>query len=160
MPTPSPSPAATITVMEMMPQAMPNMVSSVRRLCAQSVASVSFNRSRKDMAFVSQSLPQLLQDDLLLFVEALQNFSFYAVGDAQLHGDFPPSLIGFGVGSLDSGVALFVVDERRFRDHQHVFLFFQHDLGIRAHVGLPIPTGIAVRNPPFKPTHVSFFLPY
>src|SRR5712671_135366 len=88
MPAPSPSPAATITVMEMMPQAMPNMVSSVRRLCAQSVASVSFNRSRKDMAIVSESLPQLLQDDLLLFVEALQNFCFDAVGDAQLHGDF------------------------------------------------------------------------
>ena len=34
--------------MEMMPQAIPNMVRSVRRLCAQSVASVSRSRSRKD----------------------------------------------------------------------------------------------------------------
>src|SRR5258707_1781309 len=110
MPTPSPSPAATITVMEMMPQAMPNMVSSVRRLCAQSVASVSFNRSRKDMAIVSESLPQLLQDDLLLFVETLQNFCFDAVGDAQLDGDFLTPVVGLGIGSLDGRVALFVVD--------------------------------------------------
>src|ERR1700730_3319417 len=110
MPTPSPSPAATITVMEMMPQAMPNMVNSVRRLCAQSVASVSLSRSRKDMAIVSESLPQLLQDDLLLFVETLQNFGFHAVGDAELDGDFLASVVGFGIGSLYRGVALFVVD--------------------------------------------------
>src|ERR1700732_4443134 len=97
MPPPGPSPAATITVMEMMPQAMPNMVSNVRRLCAQSVASVSLSRSRKDIAIVSES-PQLLKDDLLLFVETLQNFRFHAVGDAQLHGDFLTSVIGFGIG--------------------------------------------------------------
>ena len=50
MPLPSPSPAATITVMEMMPQAMPNIVSMVRRLCAQRVASVSRSKSWNDMA--------------------------------------------------------------------------------------------------------------
>src|SRR5260221_4892327 len=106
---PSPSPAATMTVMEMMPQAMPNMVSSVRRLCAQSVASVSFNRSRKDMAIVSESLPQLLQDDLLLFVEALQNFCFDAVADAQLHGDFLTSDACFCIRRSYPRVALFLV---------------------------------------------------
>jgi len=37
-------------VMEMIPQAMPNIVSSVRRLCAQSVATVSRNKSVKFMA--------------------------------------------------------------------------------------------------------------
>src|SRR5438034_5077538 len=37
-------------VMEIMPQAMPNIVSNVRRLCAHSVARVSRNRSVKLMA--------------------------------------------------------------------------------------------------------------
>src|SRR5258708_16495571 len=106
MPTPSPSPAATITVMEMMPQAMPNMVSNVRRLCAQSVASVSLSRSRKDMAIVSESLPQLLQDDLLLFVETLQNFCFDAVRDAHLDGDFLTPVLALPTGTLDSRVPL------------------------------------------------------
>src|SRR6266849_4888264 len=100
MPTPSPSPAATITVMEMMPQAMPNMVSSVRRLCAHSVASVSVSRSRKDMAVCPE--PPLLQDDLLLFVKALQNFRFDAVRDTQLHGTFffPLSALASGVSTV------------------------------------------------------------
>src|SRR5229473_7896546 len=121
MPKPSPSPAATITVMEMMPQAMPNMVSSVRRLCAHSVASVSVSRSRKDMAVCPE--PPLLQDDLLLFVKALQNFRFDAVGDTQLHGTFLLSVVGLGVGRFHRRVALFVVDQRSFRNHQHVLLF-------------------------------------
>ena len=34
-------------VMEMIPQAMPNMVSNVRRLCAHRVATVSRNKSLK-----------------------------------------------------------------------------------------------------------------
>ena len=46
-PTRRPSPAATISVMDTMPQAMPNMVRAVRSLCAESVRSVSRSRSRK-----------------------------------------------------------------------------------------------------------------
>ena len=46
-PTRRPSPAATISVMDTMPQAMPNMVRAVRSLCAESVRRVSRSRSRK-----------------------------------------------------------------------------------------------------------------
>jgi hypothetical protein len=47
-PTASPSPAATIRVIEMIPHAMPNIVSAVRRLCAARVWKVSARRSLKD----------------------------------------------------------------------------------------------------------------
>src|ERR1700676_5712143 len=80
MPRPRPSPAATISVMEIMPQAMPNMVSKVRRLCARSVAMVSLSRSRH---VISASL---LQDHLLLLGEACGNLRLHAIGDAKLHG--------------------------------------------------------------------------
>jgi hypothetical protein len=62
------------------------------------------------MAIVSESMPQLLQDDLLLFVETLQNFCFDAVGDAELHGDFLTSVVGFRIWRFYRGVALLVVD--------------------------------------------------
>ncbi len=48
-PTRRPSPAATISTMEMTPQAMPNMVSAVRNLCAHSVWKTSRMRSRRTM---------------------------------------------------------------------------------------------------------------
>src|SRR5215467_8935471 len=86
IPSPRPSPAATMIVMEMMPQAMPNIVSIVRRLCAQSVPSVSRNRSVKFIALRLSG--RLLQNDLLLFVEAFEDFRFHAVRDAQLHAEF------------------------------------------------------------------------
>src|SRR6266481_5874100 len=86
MPLPSPSPAATITVMEMMPQAMPNIVSMVRRLWAQSVASVSRSKSWNDMAL--RLSVRLLQNHFLLLVEAFENLRLHAVGNAQLHAKF------------------------------------------------------------------------
>ena len=49
-PTRSPSPAATISVIDTMPQAMPNIVSSVRSLWANSVRIVSRRRSLKTMS--------------------------------------------------------------------------------------------------------------
>src|SRR6266446_4481517 len=128
MPLPSPSPAATITVMEMMPQAMPNIVSMVRRLWAQSVASVSRNRSWNDMAL--RGSIQLLQNDFLLLVEAFEDLRLHVVGNAQLHAEFLLAVVGLGVGDLHGGFSLLVVNQRGFRHHQHVFLFFQHNLGI------------------------------
>src|SRR5260221_12003178 len=76
IPSPKPSPAATITVIEMMPQAMPNMVSNVRRFCAQRVASVSRKRSLKDTGL-------LLENHLLFFVETGEDFGLHAVEDAE-----------------------------------------------------------------------------
>jgi hypothetical protein len=53
-------------VMEIIPHAMPNMVSIVLRLCAHSVLSVSFSKSRNDKA--GRLYSSLLQDYLLLLV--------------------------------------------------------------------------------------------
>ena len=47
----------------------------------------------------------LLQDDLLFFVEAFENFGLDAVGDAELHTDFLFAVFGFRVGS-GGGVGL------------------------------------------------------
>src|SRR5438309_266417 len=156
MPLPSPSPAATITVIEMMPQAMPNIVNMVRRLCAQSVASVSRSKSWNDMAL--RGSIQLLQDDLLLFGEALENFRLHAVGDAELYAEFFLAVVGLGVGDFDGSFALLVVDQRRFRNHQYVFLFFEHDLGVGAHVGFQLAAGIGNRDAHFKRRDVVFLL--
>src|SRR6267143_5095730 len=154
---PSPSPAATITVMEMMPQAMPNIVSIVRRLCAHSVASVSRSKSWNDMAL--RPWIELLQDDLLLLAETFEDLRLHAVRNAQLHAKFFLAVVGLGVGSLDGGFPFFVVNQRGFRDHQNVFLFFEQDLGIRAHVGLELAAGIRNRDPHFKGRDVVLLFP-
>src|SRR5215469_2918953 len=109
MPRPKPSPAATIKVMEIIPQAMPNIVSSVRRLCAHSVASVSRKRSRNVIA------ASLLQDHLLLFVQSGSNLSLHAVRYPDLHGNFFPSVLRLRVGNLHRRFALLVVNQRRLR---------------------------------------------
>src|SRR5258708_17166897 len=134
MPLPSPSPAATITVMEMMPQAMPNIVSIVRRLWAHSVASVSRSKSWNDMAL--RSSIELLQNDFLLLAEAFEDLRLHAVRDAQLHAEFFLAVVGLRVGNLHGGFSLLVVNQRRFRNHQDVFLFLEEDFRIGAHVGL------------------------
>src|SRR5215467_1445935 len=97
--------------MEMMPQAIPNIVSSVRRFCAQSVTKVSRSRSRKD------TVRSLLQNHLLLFVEAGQNLSLYAVGNSQLDVDLPLAVWSLRVGNFDLCLAVFVVNHCRFRRH-------------------------------------------
>src|SRR2546425_1512545 len=155
MPSPRPSPAATITVMEMMPQAMPNIVSMVRRLCAQRVASVSRSKSRNDMA-LRRSI-QLLQNDLLFLVETFEDFRLHAVRDAELYAEFFLAVVGLGVRDLDGGFSLFVVNERGFRDHQDVFLFLKEDLGIGAHVGLELAAGIRNRDTHFESGDVVLF---
>src|SRR5712664_3141516 len=148
MPLPSPSPAATITVMEMIPQAMPNIVSIVRRLCAQRVASVSRSKSWNDMAL--RPWIELLQDDLLLLAETFEDLRLHAVRNAQLHAKFFLAVVRLGVGDLHGGFSLFVINQRGFRDHQNVFLFFEQDLGIRAHVGFQLASGIGNRDAHFK----------
>src|SRR6202008_3681164 len=134
MPLPSPSPAPTITVMEIIPQAMPNIVSIVRRLCAQSVASVSRSRSRNDMAAGLQR--PLLQDDLLLLVQAFEDFRLHAIRNAELDAKLFLAVVRLGIGDLDRSFALLVVNQRGLGNHQNVFLFFEQDLRVGAHIGL------------------------
>src|SRR5215472_18201991 len=115
MPSPSPSPAATMMVMEMIPQAMPNIVSIVRRLCAHSVASVSRNRSVKFMAL--RPARRLLQNHLLLFVESFEDFRLHAVRDSQLNAEFFLAILALGVRDFYRSLAVLVINHRRFRNH-------------------------------------------
>src|ERR1700674_1228357 len=133
MPAPRPSPAATITVMEMMPQAMPNMVSKVRRLCAHSVASVSTTRSRKDMG--SRPRNPLLKNHFLLFVQTLEDFGLDAVGNSELHAELLLAVVRFGIWNFHRSIAILVVNQGGFRHHQDILLFFQEDFRVGAHVG-------------------------
>src|ERR1700737_793889 len=120
MPLPRPSPAATITVMEIIPHAMPNMVSIVRRLCAHSVLSVSFSKSWNDNA--GRLFLSLLQNYLLLFIQAFKNFRFYTIRNSQFHVNFFLSVCALSVGKLRLRFALFVIDQRCFGNHQDVLL--------------------------------------
>src|SRR5579883_2540556 len=102
MPRPRPSPAATIRVMEMIPHAMPNIVSSVRRLCAHSVASVSRNRSRNVMG------ASLLQDHLLFLVQPGGHFRLHAVRYPDLDGDLLLAVVGLRIRDLHGRFAVLV----------------------------------------------------
>src|ERR1700730_9782087 len=129
IPRPRPSPAATIRVMEIMPQAMPNMVSKVRRLWARSVAMVSLRRSRN---VISASL---LENHWLFLVKARGNFRLHAVGNSELHGNLFLSVVRLRFGNFHRGFAVLVINQRGFRHHQHVLFLFQHDFRVGAHVG-------------------------
>src|SRR6267378_2522033 len=155
MPLPSPSPAATITVMEMIPQAMPNIVSIVRRLWAHSVASVSRSKSWNDMALRGQI--ELLQNDLLLLAETFEDLRLHAIRDAELHAKFFLAVIGLGVRDLNGALSFFVVNQRGFRDHQNVFLLFEEDFSIGAHVGFQLAPRIRNRDAHFESGDVVLF---
>src|SRR6266704_3996176 len=154
MPSPRPSPAATIMVMEMIPQAIPNIVSTVRRLCAHSVASVSRNRSVK---FMGAPPGGLLQNHLLLFVEAFKDFGLHAIRNPEFDAEFLLPVFSSRVGDFDGAFAVLVVNQRRFRNHEHVFLFLEKDFGVGAHIGFELAAGIRNRDTHFERGHVVFF---
>src|SRR6266436_3269306 len=116
MPLPSPSPAATITVIELMPHAMPNIVSIVRRLWAHKVASVSRSKSWNDMAL--RGYLQLLQDDLLFLGKAEEDFGIGAHVGLELAA---------GIGNRDAhlegrDVVLLLAERRNLGDLAGEFL--------------------------------------
>ena len=107
----------------MIPQAMPNMVKAVRNLWVQRVTKVSLRRSRKVMVLglwpvVRRQWPgvsrkgrvsaarngprttdngQLLQNNLLSFLQSFNQFGLDAVGNADLDGNFAPALLSLGI---------------------------------------------------------------
>ena len=58
----------------------------------------------------------LLEDDGVAGVEAGEDFGAGSVGDAGLDGDGAAAFFLAGVGDLDGGVAVFVVDDGLLRD--------------------------------------------
>src|SRR5439155_14106115 len=74
-----PSPAATISTIETMPQAIPNMVRNVRSLCAQRVRTTSPMRLRRTIADLTRELAgrepyRSLSGDTFLDVDLLHGF--------------------------------------------------------------------------------------
>src|SRR6267143_446846 len=102
---------------------------------------------------------ELLQNDLLLLVETFENLRLHAVRDAQLHAEFFLAVVGFGVGDLNGALSLFVVNQRGFRDHQNVFLLFEEDFSIGAHVGFQLAPGFEIDTRTSKVVTLSFSLP-
>lgn len=84
----------------------------------------------------------LLKDDGVAGVESGQDFGAGSVGDACLDGDSATSLFLLGVGNLDRGVAVFVVEDGLFGDGEDVLVLFEDDFGVGGHVGLELAAGI------------------
>src|SRR5271167_3274868 len=141
-PTRSPSPAATIRVMEMIPQAMPNIVRKVRSLCDHNVRSVSSSKSRKVI--------ESLQYDFISLFQSLYQFRFDTVRDPQLGHDLVPALVSFGIRNLKGRVAVFIVDHRRLRNDEYVVFLLLDDLSVGAHVSLEFTRGVLNGNPHLK----------
>src|SRR3990172_1532985 len=146
-PTRRPSPAATISVIDTIPHAMPNIVSSVRSLCAKRVRSVSRKRSLQTMVC-------LLEDDLVAFLHALDQLGLDAVRDPELHRHLALAPVGLRVGHLERRLALLVVQERGLRHRQDAFLLLEDHLGVRGHVRLELAAGIQDRDAHLEGGHV------
>src|SRR5262245_7948845 len=151
-PTRSPSPAATISVIDTMPQAMPNIVSAVRSLCVDSVCSVSRSRSLNVM--------DLLQDDLVALLQrsGRDELGLHAVRDAELRGQLLLASLGGGVGRLQERLAVLVVDHRRLRHQQDVLLLLADDLGVGGHVRLQLAARVVDGDAHLERGHVVLLL--
>lgn len=99
----------------------------------------------------------MLQDDLVVFLEAGENFYFAAVRDASLHGDLTTASFAFGVRNLDGGGTVFVKVDCLLRDGENVLMFFKQDLCVGGHVGFEFAAGIVNGDTDFKGGDVIFF---
>src|SRR6266852_446068 len=93
---------------------------------------------------------QLLQNDLLLLAETLEDLRLHAVGDAELYAEFFLAVVGLGIGDLDRGLSLLVVNQGGLWNRQDVFLLFEEDFGIGAHVGFEFAARIGNRDAYFE----------
>src|SRR5437899_176140 len=132
-PARSPSPAATISVMDTMPHAMPTIVRAVRSLCAESVWTVSRRRSRRSI---------LLQDYLVAGLQAFEHLGLHAVGDPDLDRDLAAAVLALRFRHLHRGLALLVIEDGGVGDQEHVLLLLADDLGVCAHVRLQLAAGV------------------
>jgi len=62
-----------------------------------------------------------------------------------------------GVGNLDGGVAVFVVEDGLFGDGEDVFVFVEEDLGVGGHVGFELAAGVIDGDANLEGGDVVFF---
>src|SRR5256885_2062490 len=110
------------------------------------------------MTWRSAAQIQLLQNDLLPLVEATEDLRLNAIRNAKLYTELLLAVFGFGVGNLNGSFAFFVINQRRFRNHQDVFLLFEEDFSVGAHVGLELAAGIGNRHAHLKGGDVVLLL--
>ena len=80
--------------------------------------------------------------DLVVFLQAAEDFGFGAVGDAGGDGSLAAALFGFGIVDIHGSFLVFVVNDGRFRHRQHVFVLLQQDFGVSGHHRFQLATGI------------------
>src|SRR5262249_45633055 len=98
----------------------------------------------------------LLENDFLAFLQAGEKLCLGSVRDAYGYRDFLLAVLGRGIRHLDRRLAVFVVDQRPFRNHQYALMLFQDDFGIRSHLRFQLALGVVNRDPHFKGRDIIF----
>src|ERR1035438_10094266 len=109
----NPSPIATIRTIEEIPQAIPAIVRNVRSLLRNRLSTTCPTSSDK---YVMALLPILLENDLLTFSQAFDDFGFGAIADTGGNRDLADSLLIRGIGNLRRSRFVFVIEDGSFRD--------------------------------------------
>src|SRR5215813_9269421 len=97
---------------------------------------------------------RLLENHLLSFFQAGQQFRLRSIGDAHDHRNFLLAVSCRWIGYLDGSFAVLVIDQRTFRYHQYSLMFFQKNLCIRRHHRFEFTFGVVNRDPHLKGGYV------
>src|SRR6266404_3601345 len=139
----NPSPTDPNKSSDSMPQAIPNIVSTLRSLWDHRSLNVCVRLSRICEWIRKRSSRQ---DYFVACLQPGKQLRLGSVGDAELHGDLTFAIFGLGVGDLNGSSAVLSVLHGGLRDQQDAFLLFVDDLGVGAHVGLELAAGIGDRD--------------
>jgi hypothetical protein len=99
----------------------------------------------------------LLEDDLVAFLQAFDDFGLRAVGEADDDCDFVRAFFLAFIGYLNEGILLRVVADGVLRDRQDAFVFVEHDFGVGGHVGLEFAGSVIDADADFEGGDVIFF---
>src|ERR1039457_1478217 len=144
-PSLKPSPMATISTIEATPHAIPAIVRKLRSLLRNNAETTWVKSSRR-----KSSMPPLLKNDMLPFVETAHDLGPRAVADAGRYRHPPPSAPAPGVRYLHLDPAILSVNDRAFGNRQHALALFQQDLGVGRHGGHQLARFIGAGNPHFE----------
>jgi hypothetical protein len=118
---------------------------------------VIFVHSAGELEWCHWPLLLLLKDDGVARTEACENLGFGAVGDAYFDVDLTATVLLFGVGDFDGGVAVFVVENGLLRNGEDVFVFVEEDLSVGRHVGFEFAAWIVDGDTNFEGGDIIFF---
>src|ERR1017187_1188132 len=144
-PSLKPSPMATISTIEATPHAIPAIVRKLRSLLRNSAETTWVKSSRR-----KSSMPPLLKNDLLPFVDPPPDLRPGAVADAGGYRHPAPARLRPGVRYLHLGAAILSVNDGAFGNRQHALALFQQDLSVGRHGGHQLARFIGDGNPHFE----------